>query len=180
MFYDVFCDDYVHTTVAWICLCCSGSVWWCSRSVHVMFYNVFCDVRIVYTWCSMAVAWRKVYISGTWNIANPIIYIMHGAQRVRKCFRHDNLYAFYMTQEHAHAGSWWHGIRSCYGFVAWPACTHVPRPYACGSEWRRRRLCHRTFLSPRIYIKLCLPIDTTTITSDIHEISTCLLWHHMC
>ena len=33
--------------------------------------------------------------------------------------------------------------RSCYGFVAWPACRHVPLPYACGSEWRRR-LCHRT------------------------------------
>ena len=72
MFYDVFCDVHVHTIVAWICVCCSDDVWWCSCSVYVMFYDVFYDIRIVYTWCSMIVASRKVYISDTWNIANPI------------------------------------------------------------------------------------------------------------
>jgi hypothetical protein len=70
MFDDVVCDVHVHTTVAWIYVCCSSDLWWCSRSVHVMFCDVFCDVRIVYTWCSMAIAWRKIYISGTWNNFN--------------------------------------------------------------------------------------------------------------
>ena len=67
----IFCNVHIHTTVTWICVCCSGDVWWCSRSVHVIFYDIFYNVCIVCTWCSMAVACRKVYISDTWNIANP-------------------------------------------------------------------------------------------------------------
>ena len=52
MFYNVFCDVHVHTTVAWICVCCSGDVRWCSHSVHVILYNVFYDIRIV-LWLSL-------------------------------------------------------------------------------------------------------------------------------
>ena len=54
---------------------------WCSCTIHVMFYHVFCDVHVVYMWCSTYFCDIHILYMGCSTYFRMFIYY--------KCMFHD-------------------------------------------------------------------------------------------